>query len=125
MRDLTEAQAVFVFATCPDCFWFNPSRVPRSSGLKTSQTVQFARLFLLGICDFHNHQQKIATAGLAFTQFRRILGENKESSNLTLEEKVSRAMDSFLFTATPNESSDNDDTQADKHNSDDDDDNSL
>jgi len=104
MSNLTEIQATFVFSTCPDVFWYNPAKVPKTSGLKTTQTVQFIRLFLLNIADYHQFNQRVATLGLAYSHQTKYLQENKEKNNLTFVEIVSRAMTAFKYSKKVQES---------------------
>jgi len=108
MHNLTEVEAVFVFATCPDCFWYNPAKVPKSSGLKTSQTVQFCRLYLLLVGDYTKLNPKVATFGLAYHQLCHYAFETKSMEKLTNNDIVGRAMSAFQICPVSSEHEDSD-----------------
>ena len=51
IKDLTEAQAVFVFATAPDVFGFRPDQARHGKSKRINSLVEFLRRSCLGIAD--------------------------------------------------------------------------
>jgi len=94
-KDLDELSAVFVYATCPDCFWYNPAKVPKASGLKTTNTIAYLRIYFLSVADFTTNNQKLYQFGTAQTQFTEVSREEKEHKNYSFKEKVAIAMKAF------------------------------
>ena len=97
MKDLDELQAVFVYSTCPDCFWYNPAKVPKASGLKTTNTIAYMRITFLSVSDFTHTNAKVFTFGMAQSQFTDLSREEKDHKDFSFEEKVQRAMKAFKY----------------------------